>query len=67
MRWETVYWGHSHSAATHLAMLTFFASLATMKGCCSSCQGYGRSVPDRIRLHISCHLTYRESSLTTPP
>ena len=45
--------GQPHSVAIHLPMLTFFASEVIMNGCCSSCHGYGRSLPERIRLDIS--------------
>lgn len=41
---------HPQRVATHFAMLTFFDSLVRMNGCWSNCQGYGLSVPERIKL-----------------
>lgn len=41
-------------------MLTFFASLARMKGCCSNSRGYGLSVPLLIKLAISPTLAWTD-------
>lgn len=41
-----------NSAATHLAMLTFLESERAMNGSLNSSRGYGRSVPERMRLGV---------------